>query len=72
MIHVTIDMSLPENQEGNLKPQLEEDEFIEVFSIKLDELWAECRRLEADGYGIDVKVGALAEGIEMARAWGIR
>jgi ADP-ribose pyrophosphatase len=33
MIHVTIDLSLPENQ--NPKPQLEENEFIEVFTIPL-------------------------------------
>jgi ADP-ribose pyrophosphatase len=72
MVHVTIDTSRPENQEGSLKPELEDNEFIEVFSVKLDELWAECKRLEAEGYGIDARVGTLAEGVEMARTWGIR
>lgn len=60
-------MSLPENQ--NLKPELEENEFIEVFSIKLQTLYTECKRLEAEGYAIDARVGALAEGIEIARRW---
>ncbi|KAI6764440.1 hypothetical protein HG530_008229 [Fusarium avenaceum] len=39
MVHVTIDMELPENQD--LKPQLEDSEFIEVFTVKLADLWEE-------------------------------
>ncbi|KAK8061276.1 MutT/nudix family protein [Apiospora phragmitis] len=65
MVHVTIDMSLSENQDP--KPQLEEDEFIEVFTTPLKDLWAECKRLEAEGYAIDARVGTLAEGIEIAK-----
>ncbi|KAK8016247.1 MutT/nudix family protein [Apiospora rasikravindrae] len=65
MVHVTIDMSLPENQDP--KPQLEDDEFIEVFTAPLKDLWAECKRLEAEGYAIDARVGTLAEGIEIAK-----
>ncbi|KAK7914565.1 hypothetical protein PG985_012268 [Apiospora marii] len=65
MMHVIIDMSLPENQDP--KPQLEEDEFIEVFTTPLKDLWAECKRLEAEGYAIDARVGTLAEGIELAK-----
>ncbi|KAK7962444.1 Nudix protein [Apiospora aurea] len=65
MVHVTIDMSLPENQDP--KPQLEDDEFIEVFTAPLQDLWAECKRLEAEGYAIDARVGTLAEGIEIAK-----
>lgn len=65
MVHVIIDMSLPENQDP--KPQLEEDEFIEVFTTPLNDLWAECKRLEAEGYAIDARVGTLAEGIEIAK-----
>ncbi|KAK4695372.1 ADP-sugar diphosphatase, partial [Lecanoromycetidae sp. Uapishka_2] len=67
MVHVTVDMSLPENQ--NLKPELEENEFIEVFSLPLKDLYAECKRLEKEGYAIDARVGTLAEGIEVARRW---
>ncbi|DAA77109.1 TPA_exp: Nucleoside diphosphate-sugar hydrolase [Trichophyton benhamiae CBS 112371] len=70
MVHVHVDMSLPENQ--NPKPKLEDDEFIESFSIPLAKLFEETRRLEREeGYAIDAHVGTLAEGIEMARQWGI-
>ncbi|KAI3398100.1 hypothetical protein diail_9853 [Diaporthe ilicicola] len=65
MVHVSIDMGLPENQ--NLKPELEENEFIEVFYVPLKSLWEECKKLEAQGYGIDARVGTLAEGIELAK-----
>ncbi|KAI1635978.1 NUDIX hydrolase domain-like protein [Biscogniauxia mediterranea] len=67
MVHVTVDMSLPENQ--NLQPELEEDEFIEVFLVPLKDLYAECKRLEAEGYAIDARVGTFAEGIEVAKQW---
>lgn len=67
MVHVNIDMSNPANQD--LKPELEENEFIEVFTVKLADLWEECKRLEKEGYAIDARVGTLAEGIEIARKW---
>ncbi|MCJ1473950.1 hypothetical protein MMC13_002606 [Lambiella insularis] len=69
MIHVSVDTSLPENQLENLKPELEENEFIEVFSVPLKSLWTECQKLEGEGYAIDARVGTLAEGIEVARRW---
>lgn len=65
MVHVTIDMSLPENQ--NLKPELEENEFIEVFTVPLTNLWTELEKLEAEGCAIDARIGTLAEGIEIAK-----
>ncbi|KAK4171555.1 putative ADP-ribose pyrophosphatase [Triangularia setosa] len=65
MVHVSIDMSLPQNQ--NLEPDLEENEFIEVFHVKLVNLWEECIRLEAEGYAIDARIANLAEGIEIAK-----
>ncbi|MCJ1418689.1 hypothetical protein MMC32_005039 [Xylographa parallela] len=71
MIHVAIDTSRPENRPENLKPELEENEFIEVFSVPLRELWEECQRLEGEGYAIDARVGTLAEGVELARKWGL-
>ncbi len=67
MIHVTIDLSLPENQ--NPQPDLEDNEFIETFSVPLKDLWQECVKLEQQGYAIDARVGTLAEGIEFARRW---
>lgn len=69
LVHVTVDTSHPENI--NPKPQLEENEFIEVFSIPLRNLYAGCKKWEAEGYAIDARVGTLAEGIELGRKWGI-
>lgn len=63
--HVNIDLSLPENQ--NPVPQLEEDECIEVFTVRLDRLWEECVELEKKGYAIDARVGSFAEGLLIAQ-----
>lgn len=65
MVHVEIDMALAENQDP--KPQLEENEFIEVFTVPLHKLWEECQRLEKEGFAIDARVGTLAEGILLAQ-----
>lgn len=67
MIHVNIDLTLPENQD--LKPELEENEFIEVFTLPLKDLYAECKRFEKEGFAIDARVGTLAEGLELAKRW---
>lgn len=67
MVHVTVDMSLAENQ--NPVPQLEEGEFIETFTTPLTNLWDECKELEDEGYAIDARVATLAEGIELAKQW---
>jgi ADP-ribose pyrophosphatase len=67
MIHVTVDLSLPENQ--NPKPELEDSEFIETFHVPLNELWKVCKKFEQEGYAIDARVGSLAEGIEYAKRW---
>lgn len=69
MVHVTVDMSLPENQ--NPKPQLEDSEFIEVFTLPLKDLYTGCKRLEEEGFAIDARVATLAEGIEIARQWNL-
>ena len=69
MVHVNVDMSDPRNQD--LKPELEENEFIEVFSTPLKDLYAECKRLEQEGYAIDARVGTLAEGIQIAKRWNL-
>ncbi|KAK4459929.1 NUDIX hydrolase domain-like protein [Cladorrhinum samala] len=65
MVHVSVDMNLAQNQ--NLQPELEENEFIEVFHLKLANLWQECIRLEAEGYAIDARTANIAEGIEIAK-----
>lgn len=69
MVHVRLDMSSPDNQ--NPRPELEENEFIECFSIPLKSLYEECRKLETEGYAIDARVLTLAEGIEVARQFRI-
>ena len=65
MVHVTIDMSNPANQD--LKPDLEENEFIEVFSVPLKDFWSECKRFVEEGYAMDARVATIAEGIEIAK-----
>jgi ADP-ribose pyrophosphatase len=67
MVHVRVDMALPENQ--NPKPELEENEFIECFSVPLASLFDQMKKLEEEGYAIDARVGTLAEGIELAKKW---
>ena len=70
MVHVNVDLEREENRQP--KPQLEENEFIECFTVELGRLYAECRRLEEEGYAIDARVGTLAEGIDIAKRWGVR
>ncbi|KAK3349766.1 NUDIX hydrolase domain-like protein [Lasiosphaeria hispida] len=66
-VMVNIDPTLPENQ--NPQPKLEEGEFIDCFWVPLKELHQEIRRLDAEGFAIDGKVGAFAEGIEITKLW---
>lgn len=67
MVHVRVDMSLPENQSP--KPELEENEFIECFSVPLASLFEATKQLEQAGYAIDARVGTLAEGMELMKKW---
>ena len=67
IVHVSVDMSLPENQ--NPKPELEENEFIECFTVPLASLFEETKKLEQQGYAIDARIGTLAEGIELTKKW---
>lgn len=63
-------MTDPRNQ--NPVPELEENEFIECFRVKLTDLWETCRRLDREGYAIDARVGTLAEGFEVAKKWKLK
>ncbi len=67
MIFVEVDMSDERNR--NPKPELEEGEYIETFTLPLKSLWADLARLDAEGYAIDARVGGLAQGMEVARKW---
>ncbi|KAK6540896.1 hypothetical protein TWF694_008280 [Orbilia ellipsospora] len=68
-VHITIDMTLEENKHP--VQNLEENEFIECFTVPLDELWETCRSLASEGCGIDARVGTLAEGFRVAKMWGM-
>ena len=48
MIHLCVDLSLPENRHP--KSQLEDGEFIECFTVPLRNIFEECRKLESQGY----------------------
>ncbi|KAI2639278.1 NUDIX domain-containing protein [Xylaria nigripes] len=67
MIKVKIDANKEENK--NPKPQLEDGEFINCFWLPLKDLYDECKRLETQGFAIDGKVGAFAEGLEATKVW---
>lgn len=67
MVHIKVDMDWPENQ--NPQPELEDNEFIEVFSLPLKSIYAYCEIWEKEGLAIDSRVATLAEGIEVARMW---
>lgn len=69
MIFVEVDMTDPRNQKENLQPELEENEYIETFTLPLDDLWSELEKLDTEGYAIDARVGTLAQGVEMAKKW---
>jgi ADP-ribose pyrophosphatase len=67
MIFVQVDTNNPENQ--NLKPELEENEYIETFTLPLSSLWDDLMELDRQGYGIDARVATLAQGMELAKRW---
>lgn len=72
MVTVQVDMTDPRNKPGGLKPELEENEFIECFSLPLASLWQDLRKLEREeGVAIDARVGTLAMGIEIAKRAGL-
>lgn len=67
MIFVEVDMADPRNQ--NPEPELEENEYIETFTIPLDDLWNQLEKLDQQGFAIDARVGTLAQGMEIAKKW---
>jgi ADP-ribose pyrophosphatase len=69
MVVVEVDMADPRNQDGNLRSELDESEFIECFTLPLARLWEELTRLDREGFAIDARVATLAQGMEMAKRW---
>ncbi|CAI4059857.1 hypothetical protein SUVZ_04G3250 [Saccharomyces uvarum] len=70
LVTVEVDMSLPENQ----KPvtQLEDNEFIECFSVELHKFPDEMVKLDQQGYKLDARVQNVAQGILMAKQYNIQ
>ncbi|CAN6623964.1 hypothetical protein TRVA0_009S02630 [Trichomonascus vanleenenianus] len=67
LVHVEVDMKDPRNQDP--KPQLEEGEYIECFTVPLAELPQQLRRLYNEGYILDARIQNIADGIELARMY---
>lgn len=65
MVHVEVDLEREENK--NLKPELEDGEFIETFSLPLKGIMDSLQQLVKEGCAIDARVGTLAEGLELAK-----
>lgn len=70
MVHVAVDVNAPENQKPQASP--EEGEFIESFTVLVSELGDWCRRWAREGFGVDARVGGLAEGVELVGRLGLR
>jgi ADP-ribose pyrophosphatase len=67
MLFVNVDMDDERNRQP--KPELEENEYIETFTLPLENLWDELMELDRQGFGIDARVATLAQGMEMAKRW---
>lgn len=67
MVFVDVDMSDPRNQKP--KPELEEGEFIDCFSLPLATLWEDLTRLDKEGFAIDARVATVAQGMELAKKY---
>ncbi|KAL6935460.1 related to ADP-ribose pyrophosphatase [Hanseniaspora guilliermondii] len=55
-----VDLSKPENQ--NVKPNLDDGEFIEMFDVELSELEKTVESLSNQGYALDARVGGIIDG----------
>jgi 8-oxo-dGTP pyrophosphatase MutT (NUDIX family) len=67
LVRVDVDMEDPRNQ--NPKAQLEDGEFIESFTVPLNELHEKLVELVRKGYVIDARVQNVAEGIKIAQEY---
>lgn len=69
LVVVEVDMSLPENKAP--KPELEENEFIECFTLPLTGLHEEMIKLEKKGYKLDARIQNVAHGIAIAKQYNL-
>ncbi|ANB15541.1 Ysa1p [Sugiyamaella lignohabitans] len=65
MVQVSVDLNDPRNK--NPKPQLEDGEFIETFTVPLAELPEQLENLSKQGYILDARIQNVADGIALAR-----
>lgn len=68
---VTVDVDLEDPRNKDPQPHLEENEFIESFSVPLKEFPQTLRDLEKDGYRLDARIQNIADGIEIAKQYGL-
>ncbi|EDO15004.1 hypothetical protein Kpol_376p17 [Vanderwaltozyma polyspora DSM 70294] len=67
MVTVEVDMTLPENI--NPVTHLEDNEFIECFTIPLKDFVKEMISLDKQGYKLDARVQAFAQGVSFAQTY---
>ncbi|CCE65736.1 hypothetical protein TPHA_0M01610 [Tetrapisispora phaffii CBS 4417] len=67
LLTVEIDMALPENQ--NPQANLEDNEFIECFTVPLKDFVSEMTKLDKQGYKLDARVQSFAQGISFVQKY---
>lgn len=63
LCYVDVDLSSPQNKD--VKPHLEEGEFIELFTPEIDGLSDLLSQLSKEGYAVDGRLAAFAEGLAL-------
>jgi ADP-ribose pyrophosphatase len=69
MAYVSVDLSDPRNRSP--EPQLDDSEFIECFTVRLNELPDRLRELAKQGYKLDGRIQSMADGIEIAKTYSL-
>jgi ADP-ribose pyrophosphatase len=69
LVHVSVDLNDEKNK--NPQPQLEDNEFIETFSVPLKTFPEAMRELAAQGFKLDARVQNIADGYELARTFPV-
>ncbi|CEP61526.1 ADP-ribose diphosphatase LALA0_S03e04830g [Lachancea lanzarotensis] len=67
LVTVEVDVTAPENQ--NPQTELEENEFIECFTVPLKSFAVEMEKLAQQGYKLDARVQNVAQGIRLAQQY---
>lgn len=62
---------MEDEKNKNPTQTLEENEFIECFEVPVTEIGTAMRGWEAEGYGVDARVGTVVEGMELAKRLGL-